>query len=66
MMTYSGVDGQTKVAARMIAMTLISSHIHPAFAVQISDRLVVEKRGTVIKPFDPFSNKSVVFWHVTQ
>jgi hypothetical protein len=62
MMTYSGVDGQTKVAARMIAMTLISSHIHPAFAVQISDRLVVEKRGTVIKPFDPFSNKSVVFW----
>ncbi len=43
-------------------MTLISSHIHPVFAVQISDRLVVEKRGTVIKPFDPLSNKSVVFW----
>ena len=43
-------------------MTLISSHIHPAFAIQISDRLVVEKRGASVKPFDPFSNKSVVFW----
>jgi hypothetical protein len=43
-------------------MTLISSHIHPAFAIQNSDRLVVEKRGTAVRPFDPFSNKTVVLW----
>jgi hypothetical protein len=42
-------------------MTLISSHIHPAFAIQISDRLVVEKKGTEVKPFNPHSNKTVVF-----
>jgi hypothetical protein len=42
-------------------MTLISSHIHPAFAIQISDRLVVEKSASGIRPFNPHSNKSVVF-----
>lgn len=42
-------------------MTLVISQISPAFALQVTDRLVVKKCVNGFEKFDPVANKNVIF-----